>query len=564
MKKLVLLFAAVLLPLLASAQTKVEIDGIWYNLIVKAKQAEVTFKGSSYNEYGNEYSGSITIPATVSYEGVNYSVTSIGGSAFMYCSSLTSITIPEGVTSIGEHAFDRCSSLTAINIPEGVTSIGGCAFMYCSSLTAITIPEGVTSIGVSAFQGCSSLTAINIPESVTSIGDYAFRDCSSLTAINIPEGVTSIGDDAFYHCSSLTAINIPESVTSIGDYAFAYCSSLTAINIPENSQLTSIGSYAFKDCCSLTAINIPEGVTSIGEYAFALCDRLTAINIPENSQLTSIGSYAFKDCSSLTAINIPEGVTSIYQYAFEGCSSLTAIVLPKNLKYINSKAFANCSELLDVYCYAEKVPSTYTNAFDGSYPKYITLHVPASALNAYKVTAPWSSFGNIVVQEDEEPLEKCATPTISYADGKVMFACDTEGATVKSSIKENVTGDYRDMEVAFIPTYTITAYATKENYEDSDVATLTLCWIPCAEEHESEETGILTIPSKPVLISTQGGIITVSGLAADTEVAAYSTAGTQLAAATATDGTATLATNLEAGNIAIVKMGEHSIKVVIK
>ena len=82
------------------------------------------------------------------------------------------------------------------------------------------------------------------------------------------------------------------------------------------------------------------------------------------------------------------------------------------------------------------------------------------------------------------------------------------------------------------------------NYEDSDAVTLTLCWIPCTEKHESEEDGILTIPSKPVLISTQGGTITVSGLAVD--------------------GTATLATNLEAGSIAIVKMGDYSIKVVIK
>ena len=116
----------------------------------------------------------------------------------------------------------------------------------------------------------------------------------------------------------------------------------------------------------------------------------------------------------------------------------------------------------------------------------------------------------------------------------------------------------------FIPTHTFTAYATKENYEDSDVATLTLCWIPCTEEHESEEDGILNIPAKPVLISTQGEVITVSGLAAGTAVAAYSTAGTQLATATATDGIVTLTTNLEAGSIAIVKMGDYSIRVAIK
>ena len=161
-------------------------------------------------------------------------------------------------------------------------------------------------------------------------------------------------------------------------------------------------------------------------------------------------------------------------------------------------------------------------------------------------------------------MGKCATPTINYKDGKVVFACDTEGAIVKSDFIENIAGSYNDMEVAFIPTYTLTAYATKEKYEDSDEVTLTICWVPCDKNHEGGTTDILTIPAKPVLISTQGGTITVSGLAAGTAVAAYSTAGTPLATATATDGTATLTTNLEAGSIAIVKIGDYSIKVAIK
>ena len=101
MKKHLLFLFAALLPLLASAQTKVEIDGIWYNLVSKAKQAEVTYKGDD-PYYDNDYSGNITLPATVTYEGVSYSVTSIGDYAFNGCSSLTAITLPESVTSIGE------------------------------------------------------------------------------------------------------------------------------------------------------------------------------------------------------------------------------------------------------------------------------------------------------------------------------------------------------------------------------------------------------------------------------------------------------------------------------
>ena len=161
MKKHLLFLFAALLPLVASAQTQVEIDGIWYNLITEAKTAEVTYKGDSFDSYWDEYTGSITIPATVTHNGVEYSVTSIGGWAFSFCSSLTAITIPEGVTSIGYAAFYDCSSLTAVYISSieawckiSFGSYDSNPLTYAHNLylngelvTELVIPEGVTSIG---------------------------------------------------------------------------------------------------------------------------------------------------------------------------------------------------------------------------------------------------------------------------------------------------------------------------------------------------------------------------------------------------------------------------------
>ena len=216
-------------------------------------------------------------------------VTSIGHEAFYECSSLTSITIPDGVTSIDDSTFYACSSLTSITIPDSVTSIEGCAFYGCSSLTSITIPHGVTSIGVSTFYSCNSLTSIAIPDSVTSIGLQAFGGCSSLTSIAIPDGVTSIGERAFYGCSSLTSITIPDGVTSLGEWVFYGCKNLTTATIPDS--VTSIGGDAFRSCTSLTSITIPDSVTSIGEWAFAWCKGLTSITIP--ASVTSIGHNAF-------------------------------------------------------------------------------------------------------------------------------------------------------------------------------------------------------------------------------------------------------------------------------
>lgn len=87
----------------------------------------------------------------------------------------------EVVTSIGGSAFENCDSLTSIEIPDSVTSIGSYAFYECDSLTTVTIGKSVTSIGESAFKNCSSLNNITIPNSVTRIDDYAFHYCTSLT-----------------------------------------------------------------------------------------------------------------------------------------------------------------------------------------------------------------------------------------------------------------------------------------------------------------------------------------------------------------------------------------------
>ena len=194
---------------------------------------------------------------------------SIGGNAFISCSSLTSITIPNSVTSIGGSAFHSCSGLTSVTIGNSVTSIGKGAFAWCKSLTSITIPNSVTTIGNDAFNGCTSLISVTLGNSVTSIGSDAFYKCSGLTSITIPNSVTSIGSDAFGECSSLTSVTIGSGVTSIGDRVFAYCSDLTSVTIPNS--VTSIGNGAFERCEGLTSVTIGSGVTSIGDDAFGGC-----------------------------------------------------------------------------------------------------------------------------------------------------------------------------------------------------------------------------------------------------------------------------------------------------
>ena len=150
MKKLfVFLFSLILSVVFSTSASAydVKVDGIYYNLISKAKTAEVTS--------GEEkYSAEVVIPSSITVEGQEYPVTSIGETAFRYCSSLTSITIPNSVRSIGESAFSGCSGLTSVTIPNSVTSIGRSAFSWCTGLTSVTIPNSVTSIGAYAFNNC--------------------------------------------------------------------------------------------------------------------------------------------------------------------------------------------------------------------------------------------------------------------------------------------------------------------------------------------------------------------------------------------------------------------------
>ena len=284
MKKNLLLLLLTLLPLVASAADKVEIDGIYYELNSsdEAKTASVT---------SGVYSGDIVIPESVTYEEVTYSVTSIGREAFYYSYNLTSVTIPNSVTSIGNQAFFDCSGLKSITIPNSVTTIGVFAFYNCSGLTSITIPKSLISIDDGTFCYCSGLTSVTIPNSVTTIGNQAFQNCSGLSSITIPSSVTTIGNQAFQNCSGLSSITIPNSVTTIGNQVFLNCSGLTSITIPNS--VTSIGESTLNGCSRLTSITIPNSVTFIGEYAFKGCSGLTSVVI--GSGITSIGSHAFSN-----------------------------------------------------------------------------------------------------------------------------------------------------------------------------------------------------------------------------------------------------------------------------
>ena len=378
---------------------------------------------------------------------IPYSVTSIREGAFENCSGLTSVTIPNSVTSIGNHAFYGCSGLTKVElnsnaiasarygsnpnlgtifgiqvkeyiIGNGVTSIGQYAFDYCSGLTSVTIPNSVKSIGEYAFYGCSSLTSVTIPNSVTSIGGYAFSGCSGLTSVTIGSSVKSIGDYAFSGCSRLTSVTCKAiSVPSTGSDAFKY--------VPQGSATLYVPSAsvdAYKKTAPWSGFGTIEAIIfKYGDIYYSIMTTKQAtvisgkekytgsVNIPETViyndetySVTSIREGAFENCSGLTSVTIPNSVTEIEEGAFSNCSGLASVTIGNSVTSIGNYAFYKCSGLKNVYCYAENVPSTGSNVFSNVHQSSATLNVPASALETYKKTAPWSGFGNILALP--EPL----------------------------------------------------------------------------------------------------------------------------------------------------------------
>ena len=328
---------------------------------LKYKVTDATAKTVELTGYVTAPTDALTIPATVTNESTEYSVTSIGSSAFSWCSQLTAVTIPEGVATIGSYAFERCSSLTAVTIPASAINIGGWVFDYCSALTAIHVAEGNTAYssedGVLFNKDKTTLvcypigkteTTYTVPATVTTIETSAFEDCTALTQVTLPEGLTYISNMSFEGCAALAQINLPNSLTSIANRAFYGCTSLTEVTLPDG--LTKIEFYTFYDCSALEKVTLPEGITYIGSGAFKNCSALTELTVWAITPPT-LGSDAFTGVSSSLVVKVPAEGLPAYQtadiwkdFSLQGNGQAPFVV--DNLKYRVTSQTENTVEVM--------------------------------------------------------------------------------------------------------------------------------------------------------------------------------------------------------------------------
>ena len=397
---LYLLFVISLLfqPPIAKSQDRYggfELNGVYYSITTSpdktTQKVTVTWKGTFYDSYSNEYAGDIVIPTSVAPKDVTYYVTEIRGQACKDCTTLTSIAISNGVIGIYGGAFAGCTGLKSVSIPASTKQINSDAFRGCYSLASVVI-DSLNSV-YDCRNNCNAIIKTSTNELI--------HGCQNT---EIPNSVTSIGSYAFYNNSNLKNIEIPNSVTSIGNYAFSGCSMLNELIIP--GSVTSTGSYAFSNCTNLVRCVISNGVNSVG-------------------------FHSFNGCINLKNLIFPESLTTIYEHAFSGCNNLDSIKIPNNVTSIKGYAFANCSNLKSVIVESTTPPSASSTSFK-NIQNDATLYVPMGTKTVYAKAAGWKDFPNIVEINTTTLLNK-----IQHNDNNIIVvACyDIHGRKLSEPAK---------------------------------------------------------------------------------------------------------------------------------
>ena len=531
---------------------------------------EKAFHGTTW--YDNEPNGVVYLEnIAYTYKGENSDIsevtirqgTTIISSFCFFNAKIKTVHLPNTLEFINHHAF-AYSSLQSIELNS--VKVRAYSFCGCLSLKDVILndvvfyPDDMGSI-TSCFSGCDNIenVTINCP-----LVQSWFASSPSVKNVIFGEKVNEICDGAFYGCTNLTTLHIPGNVKTIRS-AFENCSNLKTVNLSYG--LKTLKGCSFGNCSNLTEIVIPNSVDSIGDKTwldgtFAGCSGLTTIVLP--MRMDFIGNGTFNGCNNLKEIVLPEGLSTINEYLFVNCSSLESVIIPSTVKSIQRSAFERCKEIKDIYCYAPVAPEVNSSAFMYCGIEYVTLHVPEQAVDCYKVEPYWKDFKEIVGIPNYE-VSKCAKPVISYEKGQLKFFCETEGAEFISEITDTDIQKSNKSTIDLTVTYHISVYAVAPNCVSSDTARATLCWVDAIPEMEvTEKIKVEDVHAFPILIQSIGGHLFISGSAEDLPISIYDITGKMIGSARMMSETISIPTLLRPGDIAIIKIGEKRIKVMIR
>ena len=327
-----------------------EYNGLYYS-ITGAYTVMVTYKNTNYNSY----SGEVTIPETVTYDGTTYNVTAIGTRAFYNCTGLTAVTIGSNVTAIGDEAFRNCTNLG--------TNWG----WY------LTIPDGVTTIGYSAFRNCNRIGRVDLGSGVSFIDNVAF-DCEGLYTVVCTSPVPPRTDDAFTTINyTYTDVYVPVGARQAYQNYYEWS---------HFNRLHSRYNYDFE----VDSIYYEIQADSTSVHVVHKYDGVEDVTYPYSEQKYNIPETVSRGCDTYT-------VTGIGRSAFWECSNLEHVSLPKTIQEIGDMAFRYCPSLESVYCHAMTVPTLSEYAFDERAYNEVTVMVPYSVYYTYAEADVWQNLG---------------------------------------------------------------------------------------------------------------------------------------------------------------------------
>ncbi len=279
-----------------------------------------------------------------------YSLQTIPRGMFEGSDSLQTISLSAQLVNIDSFAFMNCSALTTVQLPETLKTIGESAFSS-TGLTEIIIPSGVVQMGLSAFSDNSNLNKVTILASaLTKIENFTFKNCK-IQELTLTSGIKTVGTYAFEN-NELQSLVLPDGIELLEEGAFKL-NRISEITMP--STLKTIEAYAFSDN-QLQKIILSANVEKLGPYAFLGNTNVSEIVL--NEGLKTIGRNAFYGMTNLTTLTLPASLLSVDQYAFADCSNLSELIVYTSPNFLNAESFLGCTRLYEIFNLSEAAPLT--------------------------------------------------------------------------------------------------------------------------------------------------------------------------------------------------------------
>ncbi len=422
--------------------------------IVSAENRTVAVTGVS-----GQSPESLVIPASVTNEGVDYTVEAVGDWSFLENETITNLTIEEGVAKIGDGAFYLCTSLNLVALPESLKSIGRSSFSSCA-FTAITIPDNVTSIDSDTFSDCAALKTVVWGKGLDIIPESCFYNCGKLKTVKLSDGLETISTNSFYGCSSLESLSLPASLTEIKENAFFNCEALKTLTVANGNPLfKDIDGVVFdKEGTTLICFppanslsyTVPDGTLEISPYAFctSVIESLTI-----SPSVEKIGDKAFMNCRKVKEIKVGNkwqgsALTTIGEYTFAFCAELETIhFYGQKIESFGASPFESSLAIKEIYIHTLTPPviTDYQYGIGGN-GKETRLYVPQASVEAYSEANGWKGFS--VVGDPAQPVvfeNDIYTFTVTSEDEMTVSVTgvNTEG---QNTLKIPATANLADKE----------------------------------------------------------------------------------------------------------------------